>query len=411
MMLAIFLLTAFGSIIPWLARPIFRKPRLTTIVLNILTAFAAGVILGACFSHLLPDAIESWHTYFDDAGQAGLANADDVDYPFAELIMIATCLALLFVDKCLVSRGLHGHGGPGHSHMSVTLPEPAEHAHGHDHSHSHPHTPRGDIESCPVDNCDQKPLVDIEPAASHCDDVHCSETHCDEANCEATHCSSSSCTSSSCNTSSCDEMESRIKMEPIAGCTDDDKTCCTETSITESETGSEESQPPHPTTPEASGLGTTRGSRSQVGRAWVFFVALAIHSVFDGLGVGSEDERGRFYALLVAVLAHKLLDGFVLGISLYFANFRWWMTTIAIIFCACMTPLGIGIALAATSGLEGAPAQCVQAFFLSLSAGSFLFISAIELLPAALEDGRMPFTKLCACTLGWGIMALIALWV
>jgi zinc transporter ZupT len=48
-------------------------------------------------------------------------------------------------------------------------------------------------------------------------------------------------------------------------------------------------------------------------RAWVFFVALSVHGVLDGLSVGSEQDEGGFASILVAVLSHKLFDGLSLG--------------------------------------------------------------------------------------------------
>jgi len=153
-----------------------------------------------------------------------------------------------------------------------------------------------------------------------------------------------------------------------------------------------------------------RGTREQIGEAYVFFVALSVHAVFDGIGLGSETTVGGFYALLITVCGHKVLDGFSLGIPLFLANFPLRHNIFACLFCALMTPIGIAIGLSVTAGLNGAAGQLAQAILLSLSAGSFLFISLIELLPAALRDGQYIRGKLGMCVFGWGIMALIALW-
>jgi len=155
-----------------------------------------------------------------------------------------------------------------------------------------------------------------------------------------------------------------------------------------------------------------RGSKKQVANAYLFFIALSLHSIFDGLSIGAEQEISGFYSLLIAVLGHKFFDGFALGVPVYFAKLPVQHTIFALVFTSAMTPLGIGIGWAATSaGNTSASQLLAEAIILSLSAGSFLFISLIELLPAALANGKNPWLKCAVFTLGWGLMALIALWV
>jgi len=142
-------------------------------------------------------------------------------------------------------------------------------------------------------------------------------------------------------------------------------------------------------------------------RAWVFFVALSLHSVFDGLSLGGEESLSGFYGLLVAVLAHKAFDGLALGVPVFLARLPAAQTWGALIFCAAMTPLGIGVGWAATS-VQGESARLASAVVVSMSAGSFLFISMLELLPAALHDGRFVAWKLCAFMGGFLGMAALA---
>jgi len=48
--------------------------------------------------------------------------------------------------------------------------------------------------------------------------------------------------------------------------------------------------------------------RDSVLLAWVFFFALSLHSVFDGLGVGVATEISEFASVTVAVVSHKVFD-------------------------------------------------------------------------------------------------------
>jgi len=48
--------------------------------------------------------------------------------------------------------------------------------------------------------------------------------------------------------------------------------------------------------------------RDSMFRAWVFFFALSLHSVFDGLSVGVTKESSEFISTTVAVVSHKVFD-------------------------------------------------------------------------------------------------------
>ena len=52
-----------------------------------------------------------------------------------------------------------------------------------------------------------------------------------------------------------------------------------------------------------------------------------------------------------------------------------------------------------------------RAVLLSMSAGSFWFISLIELLPAGLDDGRFIKSKLATVVAGFAVVAILAIWV
>ena len=154
---------------------------------------------------------------------------------------------------------------------------------------------------------------------------------------------------------------------------------------------------------------TTKAAKREAAmKAWVFFVALSIHSIMDGLSLGSERDINSFYAILVAVLAHKAFDGIALGVPVYLAQMPPLQTWGSLLFCAFMTPLGIGIGWGATAAVSGTQATLAKAVITSISAGSFLYISIMELLPASLHDGRRLPLKLFAFLVGFVVMGILA---
>jgi zinc transporter ZupT len=162
---------------------------------------------------------------------------------------------------------------------------------------------------------------------------------------------------------------------------------------------------------KAAPLAEPAARREAAMRAGVFFFALSIHSIMDGLSLGSEQTLEGFYAVLIAVLAHKAFDGIALGVPVYLAQMGPLATWGSLLTCAFMTPLGIGIGWAAVEGAQGAEAKLASAIIVSISAGSFLYISMMELLPASLHDGRLLPLKFLAFLLGFLGMAILAAYV
>ncbi|EGG20085.1 zinc/iron permease [Cavenderia fasciculata] len=157
--------------------------------------------------------------------------------------------------------------------------------------------------------------------------------------------------------------------------------------------------------------GNGKSHVANTGQAWLFLVALSIHSILDGLGLGAETSKDGFYGLLVAVLAHKMLDGFALGVPIYFANFSTLQTALSLAFCAAMTPLGIGIGMAVTSVYNGSSGHLAEGIILGVTCGSFFYISLIELIPSGLCQPGWLRLKLAMVFLGWACLSVIALWV
>ncbi|RYG57107.1 hypothetical protein EON66_01220 [archaeon] len=107
-------------------------------------------------------------------------------------------------------------------------------------------------------------------------------------------------------------------------------------------------------------------------------------------------------------VGHKGFDGLALAVPLYLAPLPRKHTIILLVMCALMTPLGIGIGMAAAAAADGARAKLSEGIVIGASAGSFLFISVIELLPASLADGRLRISKLAAFVIGWAGMSALA---
>eukprot|EP00735_Rhodelphis_limneticus_P004481 TRINITY_DN16071_c0_g1::TRINITY_DN16071_c0_g1_i1::g.13805::m.13805 TRINITY_DN16071_c0_g1::TRINITY_DN16071_c0_g1_i1::g.13805 ORF type:complete len:349 (-),score=53.60,sp/Q54MB9/ZNTC_DICDI/41.21/5e-28,sp/Q54MB9/ZNTC_DICDI/32.23/3e-11,Zip/PF02535.17/9.8e-42 TRINITY_DN16071_c0_g1_i1:955-1962(-) len=150
--------------------------------------------------------------------------------------------------------------------------------------------------------------------------------------------------------------------------------------------------------------------REAILRAYVFFMALSIHGFFDGLSVGSETERAGFLSTAIGVSVHKGFDGLAVGVPIFFARLSRLHTWSIIVFTAFMTPLGIGVGMAAIHSVTGLDAVLAQGILQGLSGGSFIFIGLYEMLPASLHDNQYTTAKIIAFILGWAALCILAIW-
>ncbi|KYQ90297.1 zinc/iron permease [Tieghemostelium lacteum] len=317
-------------------------------IIPLLTCVSAGVIIGGGFAHVLPGAQGYFESYL-----ATQPNASDYakNFPWAQSIAIFVMFILIAIDKILVEKGISGE--QGHNHMNLS-----EHS---QEFHNHPAQHTGEVKL--------KEMKDDEESIVGGDDVTPDgETY--QAKKEEKHSHGHG------------HGKKKEKHHPDDG---------------------------HGHHSHTQGNG--KSQQSNASQAWIFFVALSVHSILDGLGLGAETEEAGFYGLLVAVLAHKFLDGFALGVPMYYSGFPFLQSTISLVFCAAMTPLGIGIGMAISESYGSASGELAQAIVLSVTCGSFFYISLIELLPSGLCQPGWLKLKLVLAFLGWAVMTILALWV
>jgi zinc transporter ZupT len=106
-------------------------------------------------------------------------------------------------------------------------------------------------------------------------------------------------------------------------------------------------------------------------------------------------------------IAHKIFDGLAVGASIYPAKFTMFQSMCMMGFCAVMMPVGMAIGWGSIEGSND-HSKLAEAVILSLSAGSFLFISLTELLPSALHDGRWMLFKIGGFFIGWLALCVLA---
>uniref|UniRef100_A0A8D2KU91 Zinc transporter ZIP1 n=1 Tax=Varanus komodoensis TaxID=61221 RepID=A0A8D2KU91_VARKO len=143
-------------------------------------------------------------------------------------------------------------------------------------------------------------------------------------------------------------------------------------------------------------------------RSLVLTLALSLHSVFEGLAVGLQDMQTKVLQLAVAILLHKTIIVFSLALLLLQSclPLRWLVASFSIF--VLMSPLGVGLGMLVTHSPD-AGSITAQAVLEGVAAGTFMYITFLEILPQELNSPTSRLPKLLAVLLGFSGMACLHL--
>ncbi|CAL8243757.1 unnamed protein product [Lota lota] len=141
-------------------------------------------------------------------------------------------------------------------------------------------------------------------------------------------------------------------------------------------------------------------------RSFMLFLSLSFHSVFEGLAIGLQSTDSKVLEICIAILVHKSIIVFSLSVKLVQSAVRpAWVAAYIGVFAA-MSPLGIavGIGLMEAALMSGA---LIQAVLEGLAAGTFIYITFMEILPHELNSPERQLLKVLFILLGFSVMAAL----
>lgn len=134
------------------------------------------------------------------------------------------------------------------------------------------------------------------------------------------------------------------------------------------------------------------------------FVGLTVHGILEGFALGSTlYVTGLAPLVLVAVLSHKIPAGFALTAILRMAKKTRKQIVLFVIGVALSGPAGLALSLGILKA-ENLPS--VSGSLLALSAGSFLYIGACDLLPELHREDHEKIPRLVCFMIGLLLSAL-----
>lgn len=144
---------------------------------------------------------------------------------------------------------------------------------------------------------------------------------------------------------------------------------------------------------------------------YVLVLTLSIHSVVAGVALGAQQNLTNVTFIFLAIITHKATAGFALGVSLARNEVPRGRSFSLIGLFGAMTPLGIVLGMVVSSLLASRWENLFDAAFLALAAGTFIYISALDILQDEFLRPGSRWAKWLSAALAVALMALLSLWV
>ena len=135
---------------------------------------------------------------------------------------------------------------------------------------------------------------------------------------------------------------------------------------------------------------------------YILLIALSLHGLFEGTALGVMKTMRNTIFLLLAILAHKWAESFALGISFYKSGTEKGNFIKMIILFSLFTPFGIIIGL-----IFSGNGLLIQGILLSISGGTFLYVSASEVIVEEFSITKYKFWKYGFYLLGGVLVGIL----
>lgn len=135
----------------------------------------------------------------------------------------------------------------------------------------------------------------------------------------------------------------------------------------------------------------------------VLVIALCTHSIFEGIALGIQQDLQFTGYLSLSIALHNLVAAVSLGGTFSRSGFSFWKSFGLLISFSISTPIGMTIGI-----LVSDSPSLVSIVLLSISSGTFIYVSCTEILQHEFERGLNKLGQFISVCLG-GAM-IIGLW-
>ena len=129
---------------------------------------------------------------------------------------------------------------------------------------------------------------------------------------------------------------------------------------------------------------------------YILLLALGFHGFFEGMALGIQGKVRDTLFLSLAIAAHKWAASLTLGISIIKSGIKLKQLVIMIAVFGLIGPVGIAFGMI----LKATAIEIVEAIFLAISVGTFLYIACTEVLVEEFEHSDYKYFKFVAFIIG-----------
>ena len=158
------------------------------------------------------------------------------------------------------------------------------------------------------------------------------------------------------------------------------------------------------------------GKKDNPFSAIILTLALSVHSIIEGLGIGASTDISEIQSAFVAIAVHKGFTAFALAQGMISGGY-WKKGESHVYFYlsigtfVIVALIGIAIGWGVSSVGEGAPVAAL----VGVTSGSFIYVALIELLPEEthnIKSLQLPLIPtLISFLAGYLLMTMLAIWV
>ncbi len=144
---------------------------------------------------------------------------------------------------------------------------------------------------------------------------------------------------------------------------------------------------------------------------YALLIALSGHSVIAGVALGAQSSIGGASFILVAILTHKWSAAFALGVSLVRNAVPRRRAYGRLALFALSTPLGVVAGSTLVGVMRSSIGRSFDAAFLSIAAGAFIYIAAVDILQDEFLHAGGRLAKWLAAALAVALTAALSVLV
>ncbi len=157
-----------------------------------------------------------------------------------------------------------------------------------------------------------------------------------------------------------------------------------------------------PSRPESEIVDANRIKIPSAVTPYLLLIALSVHGIFEGLSIGVQQHYTSAINLTVAVLFHKWTTALSLGINFAKGKIERKHAVAMIVIFGTASPLGIGI-----GWIFANASDLLSASFMAIAAGTFIYISASEIVVEEFSVSKHKWLKFVFFLLGVALICIL----